>query len=95
MPPPRAAVRRRATPGARPRASPAREVREITPLWVRSLAGWPVVLPSCASREELEQMLTADSFGVHGLVNSGVRGFTAAMRAQAWPAQWALDAKAV
>jgi uncharacterized protein YciI len=54
-----------------------------------------VLIASCGSREELDQMLAADSFSVHGLVNSEVRGFTAAMRARAWPAQWAPDAKAI
>lgn len=54
-----------------------------------------VLIANCASRDELDQMLAADSFSVHRLVDSEVWGFTAAMRAQAWPAQWAPDAKAV
>jgi uncharacterized protein YciI len=54
-----------------------------------------VLIANCDSREVLDRMLAADSFRVHGLVDCEVRGFTAAMRAQAWPAQWAPEAKAV
>ncbi|GKS88273.1 YciI family protein [Acidovorax sp. SUPP2539] len=53
------------------------------------------VLARCASREELDGLLAADPFVVHRLVDHSAQGFTAALRAQACPAEWAPGAKSI
>jgi uncharacterized protein YciI len=53
-----------------------------------------VILAHCQSRDELDDMLQSDSFRVHGLAQYGVQAFDAALRAQAFPAAWAPEAKA-
>ena len=53
------------------------------------------VLANCATREELDGILAQDSFQVHRLVSQDVRGFSAALRAKGFPAEWAPEAKAV
>lgn len=47
------------------------------------------------SRGDLDRMLALDSFAEHKLVDYQVRGFDAAMRGAAFPADWAPGAKAV
>lgn len=54
-----------------------------------------IVLADCASRNELDGMLAQDSFHVHRLVEHDVRSFGAALRARAFPAEWAPEARAV
>ncbi len=53
------------------------------------------MLVRCASREDLDPMLAADSFAVHGLVDHQVRGFTVALRSPSFPEDWAPGAKAI
>lgn len=53
------------------------------------------VLARSNSRDELDRMLALDSFAVHSLVEHQVRGFDAAMRAEAFPSDWAPGAKAI
>jgi len=53
------------------------------------------ILAHCKDREELDAMLVQDSFHVHKLVAYEIKAFTGALRAEAFPATWALDAKAV
>jgi uncharacterized protein YciI len=53
------------------------------------------VLACCKDRAELDNMLARDSFHIHGLVDYEVRAFSAALRAEAFPKQWAPEAKAV
>lgn len=53
------------------------------------------VLARSNSRDDLDRMLALDSFSVHKLVDYQVRGFDAAMRSAAFPADWAPGAKAI
>ncbi|BBB66042.1 hypothetical protein UNDYM_1789 [Undibacterium sp. YM2] len=53
------------------------------------------LLARCANRDELDHMLALDSFAIHYLVEPQVRGFDAALRAEAFPAEWAPGAKAI
>jgi len=53
------------------------------------------LLARCASRDELNSMLALDSFAVHRLVEHQIKGFDVALRAQAFPADWAPGAKAI
>jgi len=53
------------------------------------------VLTCCQDRAELDDMLARDSFNVHRLVSYEVKTFSVALRAEAFPASWAPEAKAV
>jgi uncharacterized protein YciI len=53
------------------------------------------VLARSGSRAELDRLLALDSYAVHQLVDYQVRGFDAALRSEAFPADWAPGAKAV
>jgi len=53
------------------------------------------VLACCKNRAELDNILATDSFHIHGLVNYEVRAFSAALRSEAFPKQWAPEARAV
>lgn len=52
-----------------------------------------LVLAHCSSRTELDGMLAEDSFYVHRLVDYDIRCFNPALRAAAFPEQWAGAAK--
>jgi uncharacterized protein YciI len=53
------------------------------------------LLACCKDRTELDGMLAKDSFHVHRLVEYQVKAFAGALRADAFPAHWSPDAKAV
>jgi len=53
------------------------------------------LLACCKDRAELDSMLATDSFHIHRLVDYEVRAFSGALRAEAFPMQWAPEAKAV
>jgi len=53
------------------------------------------LLACCKDRAELDNILAKDSFHVHRLVSYEVRPFTGALRAGAFPANWAPEAKAI
>ena len=54
-----------------------------------------IVVASCKDRNELDSMLSTDSFSVHKLVDYDIRAFNPALRASTFAAQWAQEAKAV
>ncbi|WP_284417830.1 MULTISPECIES: YciI family protein [unclassified Bradyrhizobium] len=53
------------------------------------------IISHCKDRAELDEMLASDSFTVHRLVDHEIRGFTGAMRAEAFSSTWAPEAKPV
>jgi uncharacterized protein YciI len=52
------------------------------------------LLAHCKDRAELDGILAEDSFHIHRLVDYEVRTFSGALRAEAFPAQWAAEAGA-
>jgi uncharacterized protein YciI len=54
-----------------------------------------IVLVHCASKEELDAILQADSFYQNNLVAYDVRAFVPALRAEIFLEQWAANAKPV
>ncbi|ADX48050.1 YCII-related protein [Paracidovorax avenae ATCC 19860] len=53
-----------------------------------------LVLLRCGSRAELDHVLALDSFHIHGLVEREVLAFEPALRAAAFPADWAPGSEA-
>jgi len=54
-----------------------------------------LILAHCESRAELDDMLERDSFRIQQLVRCDVQAFTPALRAQAFPVQWASTARSL
>lgn len=54
-----------------------------------------VLLVSSANRVALDQILEQDPYLVHSVVDASVQGFEPALRAEAFPTEWAATAKAV
>ncbi len=53
------------------------------------------LLARSANRDELDHMLALDSYAKLRLVECHIRGFDAALRAEAFPVDWAPGAKAI
>jgi len=53
-----------------------------------------VIVADCDSREQLDSLLAQDAYQQHGVARYTVQAFNAALRAAAFPAHWAPDAKA-
>jgi len=53
------------------------------------------VLARSDSRDELDRMLTLDSFVVHHMVEPRVQGFDAALCSASFPSDWAPGAKVI
>jgi len=54
-----------------------------------------LLIVACKSRMELDAMLAEDSYAINKLAEYEVRAFAPTLRAGAFPAEWAPDAKAV
>lgn len=54
-----------------------------------------IILIHCANKLELDAILEPDSFYEHKLVDYDVRAFSPALRADVFPDQWAVGAKAI
>jgi len=54
-----------------------------------------LLLVSVADRAELDRMMSEDPFVIHRLVEIEVKAFTPALRAAAFPAEWAAGAKPI
>lgn len=54
-----------------------------------------LLLVRCADRAALDRMMNEDPFVVHRLVEVEVKAFTPMLRAAAFPAEWAEEAKAI
>lgn len=54
-----------------------------------------LIVAHCADRDELDRMIAQDAFVIHGLVDVDVLCVSPALRHEAFPARWAVEAKPV